>query len=122
MKLYYGFSIFFLVQKMIGKIGVAVMVGIVGWIYKAIRPPLPKKLNSVCSNRVKLRDGRYLAYRETGVSKQEALYKIIIIHGFNSSKDLNLPISQVRFLFMAVWLVSEMMMKINCTVYLLYCS
>ncbi|KAM7496294.1 hypothetical protein LguiA_020708 [Lonicera macranthoides] len=84
-------------KKMIGKIGAAVMVGIlgiVGWIYKAIRPPLPKKLNSVCSNRVKLRDGRYLAYREIGISKQEALYKMIFIHGFNCSKDLNLSISQ----------------------------
>ncbi|KAK1587680.1 hypothetical protein Q3G72_015769 [Acer saccharum] len=31
---------------------------------------------------------------ETGVSKEVAKHKVIIIHGFDSSKDLHLPISQ----------------------------
>ncbi|CAA7027896.1 unnamed protein product [Microthlaspi erraticum] len=38
------------------------------------------------SNRVKLRDGRLLAYREEGVPREEAKYKIIHVHGFGSSK------------------------------------
>ncbi|GMH07326.1 hypothetical protein Nepgr_009166 [Nepenthes gracilis] len=48
-----------------------------------------------CSLRmIKLSDGRHLAYREAGVSKEDAKYKIIVIHGFDSSKDLSLPVSQ----------------------------
>ncbi|KAG4975600.1 hypothetical protein JHK86_035074 [Glycine max] len=39
--------------------------------------------------RVRLRDGRYLAYREKGVPKDQAKHSIIIVHGFGSSKDMN---------------------------------
>ncbi|KAJ4869218.1 hypothetical protein Rs2_49236 [Raphanus sativus] len=46
------------------------------------------------SNRVKLRDGRFLAYRESGVPKEDAKYKIILVHGFGSSKDLNFSASK----------------------------
>nr|VDC65201.1 unnamed protein product [Brassica rapa] len=46
------------------------------------------------SNRVKLRDGRFLAYRESGVPKEEAKYKIILVHGFGSSKDMNFSASK----------------------------
>ncbi|VVA90483.1 unnamed protein product [Arabis nemorensis] len=46
------------------------------------------------SNRVKLRDGRFLAYRENGVPKEEAKYKIILVHGFGSSKDMNFSASK----------------------------
>ncbi|RXI04796.1 hypothetical protein DVH24_039070, partial [Malus domestica] len=49
----------------------------------------------VTSPRVKLSDGRHLAYRELGVPKEEAKHKIIVIHGFLSSKDLSLPVAQV---------------------------
>ncbi|CAN6884122.1 unnamed protein product [Brassica oleracea] len=48
------------------------------------------------SNRVKLRDGRLLAYRESGVPKEEAKYKIILVHGFGSSKDMNFSASKVE--------------------------
>ncbi|KAL9296868.1 hypothetical protein ACSQ67_022764 [Phaseolus vulgaris] len=41
------------------------------------------------SPRVRLRDGRYLAYREKGVPKDQAKHIIIIVHGFGSSKDMN---------------------------------
>ncbi|KAH0650053.1 hypothetical protein KY284_029965 [Solanum tuberosum] len=46
------------------------------------------------SPRVQLSDGRYVAYKEGGVAKEKAKHKIIIAHGFDSSKDLMLPISQ----------------------------
>lgn len=80
-------------------IAVAVVVGVLGWAYQATKPPPPKICGSpdgplVTSPRVRLSDGRHLAYRETGVSKEEAKYKIIVIHGFDSSKDFNLPASQ----------------------------
>lgn len=85
---------------MIAPIAVALAVGLLGWAYKALKPPPPRICGSpdgppVTSTRVKLSDGRHLAYRESGVPKEEAKYKIIVIHGYNSSKDLGLPVSQV---------------------------
>ena len=85
---------------MVNPVAVAVVVGLVGLIYKAIRPPPLKICGSpggppITSPRVKLSDGRHLAYRELGAPKEEAKYKIIVVHGFLSSKDLNLPVSQV---------------------------
>ncbi|XP_027342561.1 uncharacterized protein LOC113855218 isoform X1 [Abrus precatorius] len=44
---------------------------------------------AVVSPRIRLRDGRHLAYVERGVSKDIAKYKIIIVHGFGSSKEMN---------------------------------
>ena len=47
------------------------------------------------SAKIRLGDGRILAYRESGVSKNKSCYKIIIVHGFGSSKDMNFMASQV---------------------------
>lgn len=85
---------------MITSIAVALAVGFLGWAYRAFKPPPPKICGSpngplITSPRVELSDGRHLAYRESGVPKEEANYRIIVIHGFNSSKDLSLPIPQV---------------------------
>lgn len=83
------------------KYAIAATVGALGWAYLAlIKPPSPKVCGSpggppVISPRVKLSDGRHLAYRERGVPKETARYKIIIVHGFDNSKDLELPLSQV---------------------------
>lgn len=49
----------------------------------------------VTSPRVKLGDGRYLAYRERGVPKENSKYKIIIVHGFGSSKEMSFMASDV---------------------------
>ncbi|THG13962.1 hypothetical protein TEA_024831 [Camellia sinensis var. sinensis] len=64
-----------------------------------IRPPPPKICGSkkgppITSPRIKLSDGRHLAYKERGVPKENAQFKVIVVHGFDSSKDLYLPISQ----------------------------
>ncbi|XP_062091793.1 uncharacterized protein LOC133797770 [Humulus lupulus] len=68
---------------------------VVSWGYKAaivaVRPPPPKICGSkggpqITAPRVKLRDGKHLAYKEFGVPKQHANYKIIFIHGFSSSR------------------------------------
>ncbi|CAL0321815.1 unnamed protein product [Lupinus luteus] len=80
-------------------IAVAIVVIVLRLSYKAIKAPPPKICGSVggpplTSPRVKLSDGRHLAYREFGVPKIEARYKIIVVHGFHSSKDINLPLSQ----------------------------
>jgi len=85
---------------MIAPIAVALAVGLLGWAYKSLKPPPPRICGSpdgppVTSTRVKLSDGRHLAYRESGVRKEEAKYKIIVVHGYDSSKDLGLPVPQV---------------------------
>ena len=85
---------------MIVAIVLALAVGLLGWVYQALKPPPPKICGStngppLTSPRVKLRDGRHLAYREVGVPKEEAQYKIIICHSYNNSKDMHLPASQV---------------------------
>ncbi|KAK4790696.1 hypothetical protein SAY86_018000 [Trapa natans] len=46
------------------------------------------------SCRIRLRDGRYLAYAERGIPRHESRYRIIIVHGFGSSKEMNFPVSQ----------------------------
>ncbi|KAL8115615.1 hypothetical protein AgCh_022206 [Apium graveolens] len=43
----------------------------------------------VVSLRIRLGDGRYLAYKETGVPITNSIYRVIIVHGFGSSKDMN---------------------------------
>ena len=86
---------------MIIPLGLALTVGLLGWVYQALKPPPPEICGSangppLTSSRVKISDGRHLAYREVGVPKEEAQYKIIMCHGYNSSKDMHLPASQVR--------------------------
>ncbi|CAN1121556.1 hypothetical protein LINPERPRIM_LOCUS2245 [Linum perenne] len=59
--------------------------------YQAIRPPLPKICGTpggppVTAPRIKLRDGRHLAYKEHGVPKDDAKHKIIFVHGFTSCR------------------------------------
>ncbi|XP_065867400.1 uncharacterized protein [Euphorbia lathyris] len=77
-------------------IAVAAFVGVLGWAYKALKPPPPKICGTpggppITSPRIKLSDGRHLAYKESGVPKEEAKYKIIMCHGLDSSKDFYLP-------------------------------
>ncbi|KAE9463354.1 hypothetical protein C3L33_04718, partial [Rhododendron williamsianum] len=72
---------------------------LVVWAYQKIQPPPPKICGSpngppVTSPRIKLSDGRYLAYREGGVPKENSKYKIILVHGFDNSKDMILVASQ----------------------------
>lgn len=71
------------------------------WAYMRMKPPPPKVCNSpggptVTSPRIRLSDGRYLAFKEKGVPKEKAKFKVIVVHGFDSSKDIYLPLSQVK--------------------------
>jgi hypothetical protein len=70
--------------------------------FQAILRPPPQKLcgsaggSPVTSPRIKLRDGRYLAYREDGVQRDKSKYKIITVHAFDSTKDFPSPVSKVK--------------------------
>ncbi|KAJ4799373.1 alpha/beta-Hydrolases superfamily protein [Rhynchospora pubera] len=48
----------------------------------------------ITSPHIRLRDGRHLAYREYGVPKEKAKYKIVVVHGFDSSKNETFPVSK----------------------------
>lgn len=66
-------------------------IGFLAWMFQAIRPPPPRICGSpggppVTGPRIKLRDGRYLAYKEHGVPKELAKYKVVLFHGFSGSK------------------------------------
>ncbi|KAL2933662.1 Protein ABHD11, partial [Bienertia sinuspersici] len=74
-----------------GKVLLVVVVVCLAWADKALRPPTPKPCGSpggppVTTPRIRLRDGRYLAYKLYGVPKDEAKHKFIFIHGFDSCR------------------------------------
>lgn len=65
-----------------------------GMVYQETELPPPQSDQSPDNPpgnapRIKLRDGRYLAYREQGVPKNQSKYNVIIVHGFGSSKEMN---------------------------------
>ncbi|KAG7587004.1 Alpha/beta hydrolase fold-1 [Arabidopsis thaliana x Arabidopsis arenosa] len=74
----------------------SVMIIIVGIIlaltYQSIlKPPLPKLCGSlggppITAPRIKLRDGRHLAYKEHGLPREKANHKIVFIHGSDSCR------------------------------------
>ncbi|GKV38951.1 hypothetical protein SLEP1_g46798 [Rubroshorea leprosula] len=71
------------------KIVLVFFVGMLAWGYQAIQPPAPKKCGSpggppITAPRIKLRDGRYLAYKEHGLPRDAAKFKIVFVHGFTS--------------------------------------
>lgn len=49
---------------------------------------------AVTASRVQLPDGRHLAYKEHGVPKERAEYKIIFMHGFMGSRNDSLNVSK----------------------------
>ena len=66
-------------------------IGFVAWSYQTIQPPPPKICGSlngptITAPRIKLRDGRNLAYKEHGVPKDVAKHKIIFVHGFDACR------------------------------------
>ncbi|XP_058764144.1 uncharacterized protein LOC131637562 isoform X1 [Vicia villosa] len=87
---------------MVSKAAIVLFIGLLGMVYQGTQLPPPNSDDSVngggncdvVSSRIKLSDGRYLAYREMGVAKDKAKHSIVIVHGFGSSKDMNFPASQ----------------------------
>ena len=76
------------------------LVGFLAWASQAIQPPPPKICGSpggplVKGTRIKLKDGRHLAYKEYGVGKDRANYKVVFVHGFGSCRHDLPPMPQV---------------------------
>jgi hypothetical protein len=73
---------------------------LVALLYRQLQASPPKIPGTpggppVTSPRIQLKDGRHLAYYESGVPKDQAKYKIIFVHGFDSSKLDVLRVSSV---------------------------
>lgn len=77
---------------MLQRINVPVLsIGSISRAYSGIRPPPPKICGSpggppITAPRIKLRDGRHLAYKEYGMPREDAKYRIVFVHGFTSSR------------------------------------
>ncbi|XAR53499.1 2,6-dioxo-6-phenylhexa-3-enoate hydrolase [Bertholletia excelsa] len=70
---------------------VVLLIGLLAWAFQTTRPPPPSLCGSpngppITAPRIKLKDGRYLAYQEHGVSKDLAKYEVIFFHGFGSGR------------------------------------
>jgi hypothetical protein len=88
---------------MVRKLILALAVFLPALVYQQLQPPPPKICGSpggppVTGTRTQLKDGRHLAYLESGVPKDQAKYKIIFVHGFDSCRYDALPISPVNTL------------------------
>ncbi|OMO68307.1 hypothetical protein COLO4_29764 [Corchorus olitorius] len=80
-----------ILQGIFPKILLVLFVGISAWAYQAIQPSPPMTCGSpdgppVTAARIKLKDGRHLAYKEYGVPRDAAKYKIVFVHGFDSCR------------------------------------
>ncbi|KAG5557008.1 hypothetical protein RHGRI_007308 [Rhododendron griersonianum] len=69
-----------------------VLIGFLAWAFQAIVPPPPNICGTpngppITATRIKLRDGRHLAYTEHGVPKERAKYKFVFFHGFSSGRN-----------------------------------
>ncbi|XP_062091778.1 uncharacterized protein LOC133797763 isoform X1 [Humulus lupulus] len=76
---------------MLKRIGLVLVIVLVSLAYQTIRPPPPKVCGSpggppITAPRIKLRDGRHLAYKEYGVPLKVSKYKIIYVHSFGSCR------------------------------------
>jgi hypothetical protein len=71
-----------------------------GWFVNAVRPPPPTPCGTpggppVTAPRARMRDGRYLAYTESGVSRDRARFKVVYSHGFSGGRMDSPRASQV---------------------------
>lgn len=110
---------------MVSRAAVVLLIGLLGMVYQATQLPPPNRTDEspndelpLASPRIRLGDGRYLAYTERGVPKAKAKHKIIIVHGFGSSKDMNFLAPQVRKLqsLFSFFLVFFIDLDLNITV------
>ncbi|XP_002973599.2 uncharacterized protein LOC9642816 [Selaginella moellendorffii] len=91
---------------------VALAAGIIiPWIYLLLKPPPPKICGTrrgppITAPRIRLRDGRYMAYKEQGVPKDLAKHKVIFVHPFSGSRHSLLQISQEVLEGLSVYMVA----------------
>ncbi|XP_042379258.1 uncharacterized protein LOC121971854 isoform X1 [Zingiber officinale] len=98
-------------RGMLKTLSSVLFIGIIAWSYQAIQPPPAKICGSqdgprVTAPRIKLKDGRHLAYLENGVPKETAKYKIVFIHGFDCCRYDVFSISPALIEELGIYLLS----------------
>ncbi|XP_038705589.1 uncharacterized protein LOC120001371 [Tripterygium wilfordii] len=88
-----------------------VLVGVAIYAYKSTKPPPPKICGSpngppITSPRIRLGDGRHLSYRERGLPKERAKHRVVLVHGWNRSKDIHLALSEEVMDELGVYIVT----------------
>jgi len=80
----------------------AMLSSLAGWLSRTVQPqpPPPRVCGTdggppVTAPRLRLRDGRHLAYCETGVPKDKARFRVVFSHGFTGSREDTVRPSQV---------------------------
>ncbi|KAL8136784.1 hypothetical protein V2J09_002785 [Rumex salicifolius] len=89
----------------------AFIVGSLIWVHHILKPPASKICGTpngppVTSTRIRLRDGRYLAYKARGSPKETSRFKVILSHGFHASKETDIPLSDEWLQKMGIYLVT----------------
>ncbi|KAL6885904.1 hypothetical protein ACP4OV_010165 [Aristida adscensionis] len=96
---------------MLRTLPLALLVFLSALLCKQIQPP-PAKIPGtpggppVTAPRTRLRDGRHLAYLESGVPKEMAWYKIIFVHGFDCCRYDRLNVSEELMQELGIYLLS----------------
>lgn len=111
-----------LISGMFRKLLAICSVGLLAWAYREITPPPPKTCGSpdgppVTAPRIKLSDGRHLAYKEHGVPKHRATYKIVFVHGFDCCRHdvaVAATLSPVMFLYLQICLLCPFECHVSC--------
>jgi len=80
-------------------------------LFRQLQAPPPKICGSpggppVTGTRITLKDGRHLAYHESGVPKDQAKHKIIFVHGFDSCRYDALQVSPELAQELGVYILS----------------
>ncbi|KAL5665538.1 hypothetical protein ACJX0J_025646, partial [Zea mays] len=87
------------------------LVFLVALLYRQLQAPAPRVPGTpggppVTSPRIRLKDGRHLAYHESGVPREQARYRIVFMHGFDSCRYDVLRVSPELARELGVYLLS----------------
>ncbi|KAK3158091.1 hypothetical protein QOZ80_2AG0132810 [Eleusine coracana subsp. coracana] len=88
-----------------------VLMLLLALLVRQLQAPPPKVPGTpggppVTSPRILLKDGRHLAYHESGVPKDQAKYKVIFVHGFDSCRYDVLRVSPELAQELGIYLLS----------------
>lgn len=89
----------------------ALVLLLLALLYRQLQAPPPKIPGTpggppVTSRRIKLEDGRHLAYHESGVPREEAKHRIVFMHGFDSCRYDVLQVSPELARELGIYLLS----------------
>ncbi|KAL6511033.1 hypothetical protein OROGR_022157 [Orobanche gracilis] len=92
-------------SEMVFKKLVVMMMGCLGLTRTENGESSTVDLHICDSSRIRISDGRFLAYTERGVPKNKSDYRVIVAHGFGSSKEMNFMASQELLDELKIYLV-----------------